>query len=105
MKVYQENELVKEDLLEEEEELSADDYLLAKAAEQGFVAYEDILTAFPQAEENLEELEELLVTLMEAGVEVGSPEEREEEGDEMSKESVQADAALPLGKSMTGPLK
>jgi RNA polymerase primary sigma factor len=96
MKVYQENELVKDDLLEEEEELSVADYLLAKAAEQGFVSYEDILTAFPQAEENLEELEELLATLMEAGVEVGSPEEREEEGDEMSKESVQADAAADL---------
>ncbi|HUX76556.1 MAG TPA: sigma-70 family RNA polymerase sigma factor [Anaerolineae bacterium] len=96
MKVYQENEVVEDDLLEEEEELSVDDYLLAKAAEQGFVAYEDILTAFPQAEENLEELEELLATLMEAGVEVGSPEEREKEGDEMSKESVQADAAADL---------
>jgi RNA polymerase primary sigma factor len=96
MKVYQENELVEDNLLEEEKEQSVADYLLAKAAEQGFVAYEDILTAFPQAEENLEELEELLATLMEAGVEVGSPEEREEEGDEMSKESVQADAAADL---------
>jgi RNA polymerase primary sigma factor len=96
MKVYQENEVVEDDLLEEEEEPSVDDYLLAKAAEQGFVAYEDILTAFPQAEENLEELEELLATLMEAGVEVGSPEEREGEGNEMSKESVQADAAADL---------
>jgi RNA polymerase primary sigma factor len=33
---------------------------------------------------------------MEAGVEVGSPEEREGEGNEMSKESVQADAAADL---------
>jgi len=96
MKVYQKDELLENNLLEDEEELSVEEYLLAKAAEQGFVAYEDILTAFPQAEENLEELEELLATLMEAGVEVGSPEEREEEGDEMSKESAQADAAADL---------
>jgi RNA polymerase primary sigma factor len=96
MKVYQENELVENDLLEDKEELGVEEYLLAKAAEQGFVAYEDILTAFPQAEENLEELEELLATLMEAGIAVGTPEEREEEGDEMSKESAQADAATDL---------
>jgi RNA polymerase primary sigma factor len=96
MKVYQKDELLENNLLEDEEELSVEEYLLAKAAEQGFVAYEDILTVFPQAEENLEELEELLATLMEAGVEVGSPEEREEERDEMSKESAQADAAADL---------
>jgi len=91
MKLFQENELV-----ENEEEVSGEEHLLTKASEQGFVTYEDILAVFPQAEENLEELEELLATLMEAGVEVGSPEEREGEGNEMSKESVQADAAADL---------
>ena len=40
----------------EEEEASGEGYLLAKASEQGFVTYKDILTAFPQAEENLEEI-------------------------------------------------
>ncbi|HUV90691.1 MAG TPA: sigma-70 family RNA polymerase sigma factor [Anaerolineae bacterium] len=74
MKAYRENGLI-----ETEEEVSGEDYLLTKASEQGFVTYEDVLTAFPQAEENLEELEDVLATLMEAGIEVGTPEEREKQ--------------------------
>lgn len=72
MNLYQANELL-------EEEVSGEEYLLAKASEQGFVTYGDIQTAFPQAEENLEELEDILATLMESGIEVGAPEEREKQ--------------------------
>jgi RNA polymerase primary sigma factor len=83
MKLYQENELV-----ENEEEVSGEEYLLTKASEQGFVTYKDILTAFPHAEENLDELEELLATLMEAGVDIGMPEEeKEDEEPEASNET------------------
>ena len=83
MKLYQENELV-----ENEEEVSGEEYLLTKASEQGFVTYKDILTAFPHAEENLEELEELLARLMEAGVDIGMPgEEKEDEEPEASDET------------------
>jgi RNA polymerase primary sigma factor len=83
MKLYQENELV-----ENEEEVSGEEYLLTKASEQGFVTYKDILTAFPHAEENLEELEELLARLMEAGVDIGMPgEEKEDEQPETSNET------------------
>jgi len=70
-----------------QEEISAEEYLLAKAAEQGYLTYNDILDAFPQAEENLDELEDILAMLMEAGVEVesslpvvGLPGGKEEEG-------------------------
>ena len=81
--MYQENELV-----ENEEEVSGEEYLLTKASEQGFVTYKDILTAFPHAEENLEELEELLARLMEAGVDIGMPgEEKEDEEPEASDET------------------
>ncbi|MCX7682682.1 MAG: sigma-70 family RNA polymerase sigma factor [Anaerolineae bacterium] len=83
------------------EELSPEEYLLARAAEQGYITYDDILSAFPQAEENLEELEDILAMLMEAGVEVeppapaaGLPEEREEEpiiGDEFDLDLLTAD--------------
>jgi len=76
MALYQENEL------EENEEMSGEEYLLAKAAAQGFVTYDDILTAFPHAEENLEELEDILSTLMEAGIEIGVPEGDIESGGE-----------------------
>jgi len=55
------------------------EYLLTKASEQGFVTYDDILTAFPQAEENLEELESILITLIEAGIKIGIREEGEKQ--------------------------
>ncbi len=63
--------------VEIEGEISGEEYLLAKADEQDFVTYEDILTAFPEAEENLDELEDILVTLMETDIEIGKPEEKE----------------------------
>ena len=66
-------------LLEVAEETSGEEYLLTKSSEQGYVTYDDILAAFPEAEENLEELEDILATLMETGIEVGMPEEREEQ--------------------------
>jgi len=56
----------------EDEKSRAEEYLLAKSTEQGFVTYDDILAAFPEAEENLEELEDILATLMEAGIEITS---------------------------------
>ena len=74
MQLYQENKLV-----ENEEEVSSEEYLLTKAAEQGFVTYGDILTAFPQVEENLGELEDILANLVEAGIGVGPPEEKEKQ--------------------------
>jgi RNA polymerase primary sigma factor len=78
MSLHKENELVEESEEETgEEEVNGEEYLLTKAAEQGFVTYDDILTAFPQAEENLEELEDILAMLIEAGVELGAPEEEE----------------------------
>jgi RNA polymerase primary sigma factor len=68
-----------DELAEDEEEISGEEFLLAKASEQGFVTYNDILTAFPHAEENLEELEDILAALIEAGVEIGMSAEEEEE--------------------------
>ncbi|NLF02458.1 MAG: sigma-70 family RNA polymerase sigma factor [Anaerolineales bacterium] len=74
-------------LAEAEEEMSGEDLLLTKASEQGFVTYDDILVAFPEAEENLEQLEDILATLIETGIEVGTPEEEEEEKEEEPKSS------------------
>ncbi len=87
MTLYQESELV-------EEEISIEDYLLTKAAEQGYVTYGDILSVFPQAEENLEELEDILATLIEAGVDVGSPSERDKLEEESAEESEPDDEAI-----------
>ena len=54
----------------EDEKSRAEEHLLAKATEQGFVSYDDILIAFPEAEENLEELEDILAILIRAGIEI-----------------------------------
>ena len=78
MKIYQETKVI-----ETQEKLSGEEYLLAKASEQGFVTYNDIQTAFPHVEENLEKLEDIMATLMESGVEVGTPEEREKRQNRM----------------------
>jgi RNA polymerase primary sigma factor len=86
----------KEEQLEIEEEMSGEEYLLTKAAEQGFVTYDNILTAFPEAEENLEELEDIMATLIETGIQVGMPGKKEdqeaEELQEARRLSSQADA-------------
>ena len=75
-------------LIDTESDLSGEDLLLTKASEQGFVTYDDILTAFPEAEENLEELEDILATLIETGIEVGTPEEQEDEESKASDSAV-----------------
>jgi len=49
------------------------------AGEQGFVTYDDVLTAFPEAEENLRELEDIMATLIETGIKVGTPEDIEKQ--------------------------
>ena len=57
------------------EGLSGEDYLLVKADEQDFITYDDILAAFPEAEDSLEEIEDILVTLIEADIQIGELEE------------------------------
>jgi len=69
----------KKEVTETEEIGNGEAHLLSKAAEQGFVTYDDILEAFPEAEENLAELEDVLAALMENGVEIGASEEVEEQ--------------------------
>jgi RNA polymerase primary sigma factor len=67
------------------ETLSSKKDLLAKASKQGFVTHDDILKILPEAEKNMEELEEILATLVEAGVVIGSPEERGEQEEKAAK--------------------
>jgi RNA polymerase primary sigma factor len=76
MNTYQVQELAEEEAVVDEE------HLLALAAEQGYLTYDDILTAFPHAEDNIDELEEVLANLMEAGVEIGDLRENADEEEE-----------------------
>jgi RNA polymerase primary sigma factor len=70
--------------LSEKEKQSAKQMLLSKAEEHGCLTLDDMMEAFPEAEENLAELEDLLIYLNEEGIQIVY-------GDE-SKEEVKAEA-------------
>jgi RNA polymerase primary sigma factor len=91
MKPSQEDELV-----EAKSRRPGEEYLLAKAAEQGFVTYDDILTAFPEAEEDVEGLEHVLANLMDNDIQLGTPREGGMPGDRISEEADQVDMAADL---------
>jgi RNA polymerase primary sigma factor len=57
-------------MAELKEEAKSLDDLLDQATEQGYVTVDDILTAFPEAEENLTQLEDLFDRLYAQGIEV-----------------------------------
>jgi RNA polymerase primary sigma factor len=69
------NALDESEILGNGQEIDAEEYLLVRAVEQGFVTYEDILCVYPTVEEHLEELEDVFATLIEAGVNFGTREE------------------------------
>jgi len=58
------------------EDLSGEEYLLALGHERGYVSYEDIQRAFPQAEEDVSQLDNAIARLLEAGITVGGPGEK-----------------------------
>lgn len=53
-----------------EEEQTIVDELIVKGKTQGFLTQDDILLAFPEAESNLEQLEELYIVLFDEGVQL-----------------------------------
>ncbi len=58
------------------EYLSGEEYLLALGRERGYVSYEEIQRAFPEAEEHVSQLDETISTLLESGITVGGPGEK-----------------------------
>lgn len=62
---------------------------------QGFVTYDDVLNAFPEAESNMEQLEDLFANLFEQGIEVSAFRE-EEEGESVSEEEGAEPAELDV---------
>jgi len=58
------------------EHLSGEEYLLALGHERGYVSYAEIQQAFPEAEENINQLDETISTLLECGITVGGPGEK-----------------------------
>ncbi len=78
-------ELALEERLKEKQEegigslsghLSREEYLLSLGYERGYVSYAEIQQAFPEAEENVNQLDETISTLLESGITVGSPGEK-----------------------------
>jgi RNA polymerase primary sigma factor len=66
-----------------EEEPTAAEELIKKGKDQGYLTQDDILSVFPEAESNLEQLEELYIVLFDEGISVveaekPSPEDAEE---------------------------
>jgi RNA polymerase primary sigma factor len=57
------------------EELSGEEQLVSLGREKGYVTYEDILGLFPDAEKNLDQLEDLFAALTDAGVAVVASED------------------------------
>ena len=55
------------------------DHLLALGRSQGYVSYDDVLKVIPEAETNMEQLEDVFAVLFEQGIEVG---QNREEGPE-----------------------
>jgi RNA polymerase primary sigma factor len=58
------------DKVKNSEEVQSLDELLEQATERGYVTLDDILTAFPEAEENVAQLEDLFEHFYEQGIEV-----------------------------------
>ncbi len=57
------------------EELSGEEQLINLGREKGYVTYEDILNLFPDAEKNMDQLEDLFAALSDAGVNVVASED------------------------------
>jgi RNA polymerase primary sigma factor len=68
-----------DDIAEVQEEPGGVDTLVALGQAQGYVTFDDILNVFPEAEENMDQLEDIFAVLMDAGIPIGEPMEAEEE--------------------------
>ncbi|MGQ9905145.1 MAG: sigma-70 family RNA polymerase sigma factor [Anaerolineae bacterium] len=66
------------------EELSGEEQLLSIGREKGYVTYDDILAAFPDAEKNLEQMEDVFAALADAGIQIVPSED--EAADQLSYE-------------------
>jgi RNA polymerase primary sigma factor len=89
-----------EDGQDMEDKQDAIERLLGLGGSQGYVTYDDVMEAIPEAELNIEQLEDALAALIERGIEISdtdlepSGEEEETEPEAKSAESTPADIDL-----------
>ena len=67
--------------------------LLAKAEERGFLTLDDLIEFFPEAEENLAELEDLFIFLSEEGIQVMYDDDKQDSGAEEAEDTDDAEDA------------
>lgn len=67
------------------------EFLLTLGRSQGYVSYDDVLKVMPEAENNMEQLEDTFAVLFEQGIDVGQA--REEEAEPMAEMGDMADMA------------
>ncbi len=58
---------------------SGEEYLFSVGEEQGFVTYADILSVFPEVENNIERLDGIIMSLIENDIVIGKPDEEQTE--------------------------
>jgi len=73
----EDEDVVEVELVPIGEEMSGEEYLMTLGFDQGYVSYDDILRVFPDAEEDIVRLDEIISSLMEAGITVGAPDDEE----------------------------
>ncbi|NMC01926.1 MAG: hypothetical protein GYA30_06080, partial [Chloroflexi bacterium] len=54
---------------------TGEDYLMTLAYEHGHVTHKDILRVFPEAEEDIDRLDDIITSLMESGIRISDDEE------------------------------
>ena len=70
---------VVKEIRDEETGLSGKEYLLTLGQDLGYITLDDVLTVYPEAENNLDQLEDVFELLLEAGIEIGGLESVQKE--------------------------
>ena len=78
------------------DEPSALDLLMYKAQQQGYLLTDDLLTAIPEAEDNMDQLEEVFIQFVNIGIEVYSDAEEAEEEKKRLKAAKKEEEKLDL---------
>jgi RNA polymerase primary sigma factor len=71
-----------------QEEITAIERLLGLGRSQGFVTYDDVMEVIPEAELNIEQLEDALAALIEQGIEISDVELEEPVAEEKEKKEI-----------------
>ncbi len=69
----------------------AAEQLLNLGRDQGYVTYDDVLAVFPEAESNIEQLDDIFASLFEQGIEVGAFREEEEPEEPVEEEALEVE--------------